>query len=107
MTPTKPHGPRDSEGHSHHTHDAHHARHGHHDHDGLYNEDVAHEDTDVNIRQLIGYTIGLAVMCLVSAAIVYGLFQAFERQAAKNDPLLSPNAAPAGQLPPAPRLVEN
>ncbi|HUR21844.1 MAG TPA: hypothetical protein VMZ90_13605, partial [Vicinamibacterales bacterium] len=108
MTPTKPHlPPLDSEGHDSHSHDAHHARHGHAEHDGLYNEDVAHEEADVNIRQLIAYTIGLAVMCLVSAAIVLGLFNLFERQAAHNDPLLSPNAVPAGQLPPAPRLVEN
>jgi hypothetical protein len=99
--------PLDSHGHDIHTHDAHHARHGHHDHDGLYNEDVAHEEADVNIRQLITYTIGLAVMCLVSAAIVLGLFNLFERQAARNDPPVSPNALPGGQLATEPRLVEN
>ena len=113
QAPTPPAGvagkrPRkDSEGHTIHTHDAHHARHGHQEHDGLYNEDVAHEESDVNIRQLIGYTIGLAAMCLVSAALVYGLFKVFESQAAKRDPVLAPQAMPAGQLPPEPRLVEN
>src|SRR5215210_1923538 len=103
MTPTN-RRPRELD---HHSHDAHHARHGHADHDGLYNEDVAHEDEDVNIPQLITYTIGLALMCVVSGAIVLGLFSLFERQAAKNDPVLSPLVAPAGQLPPEPRLVEN
>ena len=115
MTPTSPASGSDKGGASsrrrppldHHSHDAHHARHGHAEHDGLYNEDVAHEDEDVNIPQLIRYTIGLALMCVVSGAIVLGLFSLFERQAAKNDPVLSPLVAPAGQLPPEPRLVEN
>jgi len=113
MTPTDPradrHGasPRQTAGLDHHSHDAHHARHGHAEHDGLYNEDVAHEDADVNIRQLISYTIGLGMMCLISGAIVLGLFNLFERQAAKDDPVVSPLTAPAGQLPPAPRLVVN
>jgi hypothetical protein len=115
MTPTDPTSRPDKSGASsrrrppldHHSHDAHHARHGHAEHDGLYNEDVAHEDADVNIPQLIRYTIGLALMCVVSGAIVLGLFNLFERQAAKNDPVLSPLVQPAGQLPPEPRLVEN
>jgi len=98
---------KDSEGLTIHTHDAHHARHGHHEHDGLYNEDVAHEDTDVNIRQLILFTVGLVVLSLLSAAIVLGLFNLFESQAAKSDQVQSPQAVPAGQLPPEPRLVEN
>jgi hypothetical protein len=103
MTPTK----LDSAGHDIHTHDAHHLRHGHLEHDGLYNEDVAHEDSDVNIQQLLGYTIGLAVMCVVSAVIVLGLFKVFEKQAAAADPVLSPHARPAGQEPPEPRLLLN
>ena len=113
MTPTDPradgHGAsaRQAAGLDHHSHDAHHARHGHTEHDGLYNEDVAHEDADVNIRQLISYTIGLGLMCVISGAIVLGLFNLFERQAAKNDPIVSPLTAPAGQLPPEPRLVQN
>ncbi|MEO5896579.1 MAG: hypothetical protein ABIS06_12850 [Vicinamibacterales bacterium] len=98
---------KDSEGLTIHTHDAHHARHGHPDHDGLYNEDVAHEEADVNIRQLMLYTAGLVVMSLISAAIVFALFNLFESQAVKNDPVLPPQAIPAGQLPPEPRLVLN
>jgi hypothetical protein len=97
----------DSAGHDLHTHDAHHARHGHADHDGLYNEDVAHEDSDVNIRQLIGYTIGLLALCLAAAAVVLVVFNMLEGQAAKADPVLSPNAIPAGQQPPEPRLLVN
>jgi hypothetical protein len=107
MTPTRPRVPLDSQGHDSHSHDAHHARHGHTEHDGLYNEDVAHEDSDVNISQLIKYAIGLAVVCVVSGMIVLGLFNLFERQAAKNDPVLPLHAVPAGQEPPEPRLVVN
>lgn len=90
-----------------HVHDAHHARQGHAEHDSLYNEDVAHEETDVNVWQLIAYTIGLAVMCLACAGIVLVLFNVFEAQAAKNDPILSPHAPREGQLPPEPRLVQD
>lgn len=85
----------------------------HHGDDHLYddefvhNEDVAHEHTDVNVRQLLIYTAGLVITCLVCAVIVWGLFIVFERQAAANDPQLSPLAVPAGQLPPVPRLVTN
>lgn len=107
MTPTSP-TPRSGKHElANDAHDAHHARHGHAEHDGLYNEDVAHEEVDVDIRQLITYTIGLAVLSLVAAAIVLGVFNLLESQAAKNDPVLSPLVAPAGRLPPAPRLVEN
>jgi hypothetical protein len=101
MTPTR----HDKPLYDSHAHDLHHARHGHSEHDGLYNEDVAHEDVDVNIRQLLGYTIALVVLSLVSALIVYGVFQTFEKQAEKADPVLSPHAVPAGQQPPEPRLV--
>ncbi len=85
---------------------------GHHRDDGhlyddefLHNEDVAYEHTDVPIRQLIMYTIGLALTCVVSAVIAWGVFVVLERQAARNDPQISPLAVPAGQLPPEPRLV--
>ena len=103
MTPTSRRAPELD----HHSHDAHHARHGHADHDGLYNEDVAHEEADVDIRQLVTYTMGMALLCVVSGVIVLGLFNLFERQAAKNDPVLSPLVQPSGQLPPEPRLVVN
>ncbi len=73
----------------------------------VHNEDVAHEHSDVNVRQLLLYTAGLTITCVVCAVIVLGLFTVFERQAAKNDPQLSPLAVPAGQLPPGPRLVTN
>src|SRR5687768_985786 len=66
-----------------------HAAHHHDDHlyddEFLHNEDVAHEHTDVNVRELLLYTAGLVVTCVVCAVIVYGLFNWFERLAAAND----------------------
>ena len=86
-----------------------HAAHHHDDHlyddEFVHNEDVAHEHSDVNVRQLLLYTAGLVMTCLICALVVGGLFKLFERQAAANDPVISPLAAPAGQLPPQPRLL--
>ena len=75
------------------------------DDDPLHNEDVAHEHSDVNVRALIIFCFGLTGVVVLSAAAVYGLFIVFESQAAANDPVLSPHAVPAGQLPPEPRLL--
>jgi hypothetical protein len=91
MTPTKP---------SHH----------HDDHlysDAHHNEDVAHEHSDVNVRALLIFCVGLVVVAAVVHVAMWGLFTVFERQAAANDPVLSPLARPAGQLPPEPRLLTN
>jgi hypothetical protein len=87
------------------------AGHHHDDHlyadDPLHNEDVAHEHSDVNVRALMVFCFGLTAVILISALAMYGLFIVFEGQAAANDPILSPHAVPAGQLPPEPRLLIN
>lgn len=98
MTPTNPDP---------HAHDRFHAAHGHADHDGLYNEDVAHEHSDVNVRGLLMFCLGLVVVAAVVHVAMWGLFVVFERQAAQNDPVVSPLAVPAGQMPPEPRLLTN
>ena len=123
MTPTDPTPP----GKSHrddaplysdpHVHDRFHAAHGHAPHDGDYNEDVAHEHSDVNVRALLIFAGGLAVVVIVCAGIVLGMMKLFERQAAANDMVMSPLARPAagypqadqapGQLLGAPRLLTN
>jgi hypothetical protein len=96
MTPTNPDP---------HAHDSYHAQHGHADHDGLYNEDVAHEHSDVNVRSLLMFCLGLAGVVAVAFVAMYGLFIVFDRQADQNDPVLSPLTLPAGELPPEPRLL--
>ena len=86
------------------------AGHAHHDplyDDGLHNEDVAHEHSDINVRAVLIFAGGLAAVVFVCAVAMYGLFSLFERQAAANDPVVSPLARPAGLRPPEPRLLEN
>ena len=75
--------------------------------DALHNEDVAHEHTDVSIRTLVMFALGLGAVTGAVMLAMAGLFVAFESNAAKNDPVLSPHAIPSGQLPPEPRLLEN
>jgi hypothetical protein len=71
----------------------------------LHNEDVAHEHSDVNIRALLMFCFGLMAVTAVVMVAMWALFQVFEGQAAANDPVMSPHARPAGQLPPEPRLL--
>jgi len=73
----------------------------------MHNPDVAHEEADIDIRAVLSFAGGLTVVVLVSATLMWGMFQMLEAQAAKNDPQLSPLALPAGQEPPAPRLLKN
>jgi hypothetical protein len=75
--------------------------------DALHNEDVAHEHSDVNVRALILFAFGLALLVGVCALAMAGMFKLLERQAAANDPVVSPLATRAGQRPPEPRLLEN
>ena len=73
----------------------------------MHNPDVAHEEADVDIRTVLSFAGGLTVVVLVSAALMWLMFQMLEAQAARNDPQLSPLALPAGQQPPAPRLLQH
>jgi hypothetical protein len=66
----------------------------------MHNDDVAHEHSDINIRAVITATMVLVVVCLVTAALMYGLFLFLESQAAARDPKLSPLAVPATNMPP-------
>jgi len=77
------------------------AGHGANEHDEAYfhNPDVAHEASDVNVRAVLGFAAGLAVVTVISAVIVYGLFWYFERQAQARDPRLSPLAMPSTEMP--------
>ena len=60
--------------------------------DPLHNEDVGHEHSDVNIRALIGSAIVLIVVVGISQILMWGLFGILEKQAAGNDPAVSPLA---------------
>jgi hypothetical protein len=86
---------------------------GHHDDDHLYdqaelhNEDTAHEHSDVNVRAILGFAGGLALVTALISLAMWGLLGFFKSQAARNDPAVSPVARPAGQEPPQPRLLLN
>jgi hypothetical protein len=67
--------------------------------DPMHNEGVAHEHSDVNIRAIIMFAAGLAVVAIVASIAMWLLFGWFERQAAADDPVLSPLAPPAAEMP--------
>jgi len=70
-----------------------------HDDNPLHNEDVAHEHSDVNVRAILIFLLVLTTVVGLSAAAMGGVFVLLERQAAKNDPPLSPLAMPAVEMP--------
>jgi hypothetical protein len=81
--------------------------HAHYTGEALHNPEVAHEHSDINVRTVLAFAVGLALVVALVALIVRAMFWTFMRQAAANDPQVSPLAIPAGQLPPEPRLQWN
>ena len=71
-----------------------------HDPDYMHNDDVAHEESDVNIRAILMSTVVVALVCVLTGVLVYFLFwHVFEAQAKARDPKLSPLALPATKMP--------
>ena len=75
-----------------------------HPHGSLENPEVAHEASDINVRAILWFVGSLVATTFVIHTSMWGLFVVLNRIDAKNDPVLSPLVAPAGQLPPEPRL---
>jgi hypothetical protein len=98
MTPTEHRPPHQTA----HHHDDH-----LYDQEEFHNEDVAHEHSDVNVRAILGFAGGLALVTALLCLAMYGLLEFFKSQAARNEPAVSPLAQPAGQEPPQPRLLLN
>lgn len=71
----------------------------------IHNVDVAHEDSDVNVRAILWFVLGLGIMTAVSFALMGGLYKFFEARelSAEGDP---PPLVLQGdeRLPPEPRL---
>jgi hypothetical protein len=67
--------------------------------DPLHNEDVDHEHSDINVRAVVGSAIILAVVVIVSQVLMWGLFEVFESRAEATDPVVSPLAQPATDMP--------
>ena len=70
-----------------------------HDLDELHNEGVAHEHSDVNVRAILSFAAIITVVSIVCAAVVWGMFGVFERQAVGREPRMSPLVAPSTQMP--------
>ncbi len=68
---------------------------------------VAHEHSDVNIRAIAAFVIGMFVVGFVIYLGLWALMGFFQKEAIASDPAVSPLAAPAGALPPEPRLLTN
>jgi hypothetical protein len=85
----------------------------------LHNLDVAHETSDVDLRAILAFAGIVALVTIVCAVIVWGLFDVIASQAAARDPKMSPLAIPATQMPhsttgspffgsaPQPQLITN
>jgi len=72
----------------------------------MHNEDVSHESSDINIRTIISFAIGLAVVMFVAAGLMYAMFQILESRAERLDPQLSP-LAHGGDRRTGPKLLLN
>jgi hypothetical protein len=70
----------------------------------VLHDPVAHEQSDVNVRGILWFCVGMLAIAAVIHVAVWLLFVAFERRTAAADPAPAPLAQPAGQLPPSPRL---
>ena len=73
----------------------------------MHNEDVAYEHSDVSFRTLLASGGAILALFAFSAALMYGLFVIFEKQAEARDPLPSPVAAQSGEAPQGPELLRD
>jgi hypothetical protein len=72
------------------------------------NPAVHHEESDVNIRAILGFAGGLLVFAIVIHVAMWGLFRLFEAQSSHQEQPTYPLAAKQEQrLPPEPRLQIN
>jgi hypothetical protein len=69
---------------------------------------VHHESSDVNIRAIFGFALGLLVAGIIIHLLVWVLFQYFTAREGRASPLAFPLAVTQGtRLPPEPRLQTN
>jgi hypothetical protein len=68
---------------------------------------VDHETSDVNIRAIFGFAIGLTVTTIVVGFAVWLLFQYFNAREAQTTFTEYPLAAQESRVPPEPRLQTN
>src|SRR5262245_11835263 len=66
----------------------------------MHNDDVAHEESDINLAALIWSAAILVGVMVGAAVLMYGLFWGLEKRAEAVDPRPSPRAKPATVMPP-------
>ena len=103
LRPTRPSVPPEQQPKSTQSHPAHIDRADDFEHDVT----VAHEHSDVNIRAIVAFVAGLFAVGLVIHIALWFLMGYYQKEAVASDPAVSPLAAPAGTLPPEPRLLTN
>src|SRR6478672_5733598 len=77
-----------------------------HPHGDLVNQDVHHEESDINVRALLWFVIILTVIVLGVDVVCWGMFKLMNRYEATHDAFMTPLAVPVGEKPPEPRLQE-
>ena len=78
----------------------------HYTNEEMHNEEIAHELAEVDVRTVFAFGVAILVIVAVSAALMYGLYTVFEKQAEARDPQASPRAVTGG-TPRGPRLLTN
>ena len=71
-------------------------------HGDLDNPDTTHESSDINVRAIIGFTVVLTAIVLIIDLAMYGLFHVLHKYEVRNDPYVTPLAAPLEALPKQP-----
>ncbi len=77
-----------------------------HPHGDLVNENVHHEESDINVRAIITFIVVLTVIAVAIHIAMYGLFAIFNKIETKTEPATSPLIRQAAQPAdfPEPRL---
>jgi hypothetical protein len=69
-----------------------------HPHGDLVNENVHHEESDINVRSIITFVVVLTVIALSINVSMVGLFKLLNKIEDKTEPVVSPLTAPAAQV---------
>ena len=69
-----------------------------HPHGDLVNENVHHEESDINVRAIITFVVVLTAVAIGIQVAMYGLFLLFDKVEDKGQPQVSSLTAPAAQV---------
>ena len=69
-----------------------------HPHGELVNENVHHEESDINVRAIITFVVVLTVITVAIQVAMIGLFKVYNRIETKTEPVVSPLTAGPAQV---------